>query len=110
MTHPTHAAFRATRELTGATVCHNGETFDVAAALDAGDGVAVIPTSQPVLIETLRALPFLEETDVPADVALEHLTKAQLVERATAAGIERASSATKADLIEALTTSTDDAA
>lgn len=59
-------AFRAaSADLTGATVCLNGATFDVAAALAAGGGTLTVDTSEAVLIDALRALPAVVE--VPAE-------------------------------------------
>lgn len=115
----THVAFEAANpDLTGATVCHNGETFDVVAALKLGGGVLVVPTTDPVLVELLRALPALREVDVPEpsvddvpDLAAD--TVPVLRDKAREAGIDGAAQMTKPELIAALTaasTDSDDAA
>ncbi len=104
----THVAFKAAHpNLTGASLCHNGETFDVVKALDAGDGTLVVATSDPLLVDALRALPALKETKVPAqptDVVSPYskLTVTERRARAKEFGIEGYSQLSSDELTAAL--------
>jgi hypothetical protein len=54
----------------GAHLATDEGSLDVGERLDEGNGTIVVPTSEPALIELLRALPALVEVEAPEDAPL----------------------------------------